>query len=70
MNTLQEGLRQRYRDLEGKQAFREDDVEAGRQYVEAYVSFIHYVERLYEAARGPAQGHYPAARRTSDTQHP
>ena len=29
-----------------------ESVEAGRRYVESYVSFIHYVERLYLASSG------------------
>ena len=35
------------------------DVEAGREYVHAYVEFIHYVERAYEAATQHAAGHFP-----------
>jgi len=35
------------------------DVAAGRQHVEAYVPYVHYVERLWEAAAGSkAPGHY------------
>ena len=34
------------------------DVEAGREYVQAYVTFIHYVERAYEAASQPVAGHF------------
>jgi hypothetical protein len=30
--------------------FKAGDVAAGREYVKAYVEFIHYVERLYEAS--------------------
>ena len=32
--------------------FDPGDVEAGREYVEAYVPFVHYVEGLYETAKG------------------
>ena len=32
---------------------------AGQAYVQAYVAFIHYVERLYKAAKHPAHGHFP-----------
>jgi hypothetical protein len=35
------------------------DVAAGREFVKAYVTFLHYVERMYEAASSPAHGHYP-----------
>ena len=38
--------------------FPSDDVERGRKYVQSYVAFIHYVERLYEAAAHGAAGHY------------
>ena len=34
------------------------DITAGREYVEAYVGYIHYVERLYESAEKSSQGHY------------
>jgi len=33
------------------------DVGAGREYVQAYVSFLHYVERAYEAEHQPV-GHF------------
>lgn len=35
------------------------DLEAGREYVHAYVEFIHYVERAHEAATRPVTGHSP-----------
>ena len=44
-----------------KQKFKADDVEAGRKYIEAYVQYIHYVERLYEATKTSAHGHVPEA---------
>ena len=40
-------------------AFGPDDVEGGRAYVQAYVAFIHYVERSYETLKHPAHGHFP-----------
>jgi hypothetical protein len=42
-----------------KKKFGNDDVRAGREYVKDYVEFVHYVERTYEAAKNPAEGHYP-----------
>ena len=36
--------------------YRPEDLEAGRRYVEAYVTYIHTVEGLYEAAAGPVHG--------------
>lgn len=57
-DTAQNGIREHFNQVIAKKNFGKDDVETGREYVEAYVSFIHYVERLYEAAKSPAQGHY------------
>ena len=50
------GIRQRFaRALEARKHAGES-VAAGREYVEAYVEFVHYVERLHATATGPA-GH-------------
>jgi len=40
-------------------AFKVQDVDAGHEYVEAYVTFIHSVDGMYEAAMNPASGQYP-----------
>ena len=42
-----------------KRSFAPADVESGREFVTEYVPYIHYVERLYEAAERPTNGHYP-----------
>jgi len=55
---LRRGLHSYLEAVIAKKGFASDDVEAGRQYVEAYVPFIHYVERLYEAAAKESKGHY------------
>ena len=51
------GIQQRYdRAVEtGKHA--DESVEAGREFVEAYVQFTHYVERLYQDASSSAAHH-------------
>ena len=38
----------RFADAISKQRFNENDVEAGRQFVKAYITFMHHVEHLYE----------------------
>ena len=38
-----------------------DDIAAGRQYVKAYVEYIHAAEALYSLASGPVHGHAPEA---------
>jgi hypothetical protein len=57
-NKVQEGLRKHFKEALDKKKFAPDDLTAGREYVEAYVTYIHYVERLYEAAEKPVGGHY------------
>lgn len=58
-DATKEGLEEHFKNAMAKKNFKVDDVEAGREYVEAYVKYVHYVERLYEAAAHPAEGHYP-----------
>jgi hypothetical protein len=54
---IQEGLHARFHRAVEKSGYSRDDVEEGREYVKAYVEYIHYVEALYETARGPAAAH-------------
>jgi hypothetical protein len=57
--SVEDGTRARLAHaLHAKARRTGDDVAAGREYVRAYVEFIHYVERLYEAAQSEAHGHY------------
>jgi len=56
--VMEEGIRQQFREVVAARNFKADDVGAGRRYVQAYVEFIHYVERLYEAIQTPAHGHH------------
>lgn len=52
------GVRERFSRAYEAKKHADESVEAGREYVEAYVSFVHYAERLYEAAKNPVHGHY------------
>jgi hypothetical protein len=56
-----DGIRTRFADIQRKRNFRSEDIAAGRDYVASYVSFIHYVEGLHQAATGSAEGHYADA---------
>jgi hypothetical protein len=40
-----------------KKNYSAGDVAAGRAYVGAYVDFVHYAERLYEAAEAAPAAH-------------
>lgn len=57
--ATQNGVADRFKEVAAKRKFKNGDVEAGRQYVKGYVEFLHYVERMYEAAKNSAEGHYP-----------
>jgi hypothetical protein len=56
--AVQRGLQQHYESLRALDGYDRNDVAAGRRYVKAYVEYIHYVERLHEAATTSAEGHY------------
>jgi len=56
------GLHRRFHEVIARKSFKPADVTAGREYVRAYVEFIHYVEGVYGAAAGqtPSEpGHAP-----------
>ena len=56
--TIQERLRQRFGQLMATKTVDPDDVAGGREYVKAYVEFIHFVERLYDSAMKAPHGHF------------
>lgn len=56
--ATEKGLREHFQSALKAAEFKKDDVQAGRAYVKAYVEFIHYAERSYEAATKPISGHY------------
>jgi Family of unknown function (DUF6448) len=59
VDAIRAGVHAHFRAAAEKRAFDVNDVAAGRKYVEAYVPYVHYVERLWEAATGPVHGHSP-----------
>ena len=61
-NAVQHGLKEHFEALRTLRGYDPNDVAAGRRYVQAYVEYIHYVERLHEAATAAAEGHYAEAR--------
>lgn len=58
-DAVRRGIRTRHAEATQKKRFDPHDVRAGRGYVEAYVAYIHYVERLYLAATSASHGHGP-----------
>lgn len=57
--SVRAGILKRFGEVVERRDFDKDDIEKGRGYVRAYVEFVHYVERLHEAAEQPAHGHVP-----------
>lgn len=57
--AIHEGLHRHYDATAARKHFDPNDVRAGRGYVEAYVPYIHYVERLWLAATGSGHDHAP-----------
>lgn len=65
-DAVKEGVEERFNRVMATKNFNVDDVEAGREYVEAYVTYTHYVERFYEAAKGPVEGHLPETKKNKE----
>jgi len=61
------GIRERFNHTVEAKKHAEESVEAGREYVKAYVEFVHYVEGLHLAALGPA--HHTEAGQPQTTEH-
>jgi hypothetical protein len=51
------GVRERFEKAATAKKHANDSVEAGREYVEAYVQYTHYVEGVNEAAAGAGAVH-------------
>ena len=56
--AIRQGVHKRFHAAVSHKKFDVNDVAAGREYVEAYVPYIHYVERLWQDATGAAHGHH------------
>lgn len=54
---IQSGIGQKFEDVLAKKDYQADNVQAGREYVEAYVRFLEHVERIHESAKNPGRGH-------------
>lgn len=59
-DTAHHGLHHHFEAVYSAKAFPPNDLEAGRRFTAAYADFIHYVESLYAASKGPShkeEGH-------------
>jgi hypothetical protein len=55
------GIRERFQKVTAAKKFDGEDVKAGREYVKAYVKFVHYVEALHESVQGSGDEHSESA---------
>jgi hypothetical protein len=56
-NTVSRGIRERFARTIEKKQHADESIDAGREFVEAYVEFVHYVERLHLDAAGKSLHH-------------
>ena len=56
-DAVAKGIREKFSHAKDTKKHADDSVEAGREYVEAYVVFTHYVERLYNDAAAKVEHH-------------
>ncbi len=54
------GIRKRFAEVLEKKRHAEDSVEAGREYVAAYVEYVHYIEGLHQTAQTGSAHHETA----------
>jgi hypothetical protein len=56
-NAMANGIRKRFQHVREAQNHADDSVAAGREFVESYVIFTHYVEGLHGLIKGGAAHH-------------
>lgn len=57
-NAVRDGIRKRFAEAVEKKKRANDSVEAGREFVEAYVEYVHFIEGIHNmVARGPGHDH-------------
>lgn len=56
-NAMAKGIRERFEHARETQKRADDSVQAGREFVESYVIFTHYVEGLHGLIKGGAAHH-------------
>jgi len=58
-DTTEHGVREHFQKTLTKKEFDKDNIEAGRDFVKAYVEYTHYVKRIYDAAARTCHGTFP-----------
>ena len=55
--SVHHGVEEKYNRMIALRNYKPGDVEAGQKYVQAYVEYIHTVEKIHAAAAGEAHAH-------------
>lgn len=58
IDEVRQALQKHFYEILERKKYDVNDVEKGREYVAAYVEFVHFVERVFESAHSPAHGHF------------
>jgi hypothetical protein len=64
-DAIIEGVNKTFTKAFSLKNYRENDVDVGREYIEAYVIYLHYIEGLYESAKNPSTGEHAETDKTS-----
>jgi hypothetical protein len=67
-DAIAKGVRHRFHEARRRAGFAPDEVAAGREFVAAYVPYIHYVEQLWRDATGPS-GHDHHSAHAEELEH-
>jgi len=63
------GISERFHKAKEARKHADHSIEAGREFVDAYVQFTHYVERLHLDSMGQAEPHHPAVKPIVKEEH-
>jgi hypothetical protein len=59
-NAVREGIKKRFDAALEKKKHQDDSVEAGREFVEAYVQYVHFIESIHNLVAKGAEHHHSA----------
>lgn len=68
-SKLSQGIKERHEKVAKAQKNAGKSAEAGREYVEAYVDYMHFVERIHDAMSASEKHHGAAASKNQHEQH-
>ncbi len=56
-NAVRDGIKKRFKKTLDKKKHADDSVEAGREFVEAYVEYVHFIEAIHNLVAKEAEHH-------------